>query len=314
VILRHVRAQAVFLLRADAYHAPCAHFSCAWYLVKKIFFTFFFFDSFLAGVTVHPESRPSRWHEIRTFPSWNCFGISCRGAIISCRQNSISWRVLWIKTLCHEIAPFIMKLQVSVMNQLSASWVTFLGSDSGPLFFNFFLTFMSDGHDGVVQCHTFRHEITATPRHEIGSFGAKFIVSGTQFRYSRNENCTSRHQFGTKMALSGAILQPGSRTRALHELNYGGLSSDVSLFLLKNQSKKCSPLVARKLGRYTHVYSGQWVCLHVRSGPAVRAVAAQSCLVRRLFLGTDHGESPGLIFARHTCTRMALSRIHCVEW
>jgi len=48
--------------------------------------------------------------------------------------------------------------------------------------------------------------------------------------------------------------------------------------------------------------------------PAVRAVAAQSCLVRRLFLGTDHGESPGLIFARHTCTRMALSRIHCVEW
>jgi len=55
---------------------------------------------------------------------------------------------------------------------------------------------MSDGHDGVVQCHTFRHEITATPRHEIGSFGAKFIVSGTQFRYSRNENCTSRHQFG----------------------------------------------------------------------------------------------------------------------
>ena len=29
VILRHVRAQAVFLLRADAYHAPCAHFSCA---------------------------------------------------------------------------------------------------------------------------------------------------------------------------------------------------------------------------------------------------------------------------------------------
>ena len=92
----------------------------------------------------HPESRPSRRHEIRTFPSWNCFGISCRGAIISCRQNWISWRVLWNKTLCHEIAPFVMKLQASVMNQLSASWVTFLGSDSGPLFFNFFLTFMSD--------------------------------------------------------------------------------------------------------------------------------------------------------------------------
>jgi len=28
---------------------------------------------------------------------------------------------------------------------------------------------------------------------------------------------------------------------------------------------------------------------------------------------SDHGESPGLFFARHTCTRMALSMIHCVE-
>ena len=171
---------------------------------------------------------------------------------------------------------------------------------------------MLDSHVGVVQFHTFRHQSTASPRYEIGSFGAKFIVSGTQFRYNRNENCTFRHQFGTKMALSGAILQPGSRTRALHELNYGGLSSDVSLFLLKNHSKKCSPLVARKLGRCTHVYSGQWVRLHVRSVPAVRAVAAQSCFVRRLLLGTDHGESPGLFFARHTCTRMALSRIDCI--
>ena len=63
----------------------------------------------------------------------------------------------------------------------------------------------------MVQFHTSRHEITAPPRHEIGRFGAKFIVSGTQFRYSRHENRTSRHQFGTKMALSGAKLQPGSR-------------------------------------------------------------------------------------------------------
>jgi len=55
------------------------------------------------------------------------------------------------------------------------------------IFFNFFFTFMSDGHVGVVQFYTFRHQLTASPRHEIGSFGAKFIASGTQFRYSRNE-------------------------------------------------------------------------------------------------------------------------------
>jgi len=79
------------------------------------------------------------------------------------------------------------------------------------IFFNFFFTFMSDGHVGVVQFYTFRHQLTASPRHEIGTFGAKFIVSGTPFRYNCNENCTFRHQFGTKMALSGAILPAGTR-------------------------------------------------------------------------------------------------------
>ena len=79
-------------------------------------------------------------------------------------------------------------------------------------FFNFFFTFMSDGHVGVVHFYTFRHQLTASPRHEIGTFGAKFIVSGTPFRYNWNENCTFRHQFGTEMAPSGAILQPGTRT------------------------------------------------------------------------------------------------------
>ena len=207
-----------------------------------------------------------------------------------------------------------MKLQASVMNQLSASWVTFLGSDSGPLFFNFFLTFMSDWSWRVVQFHTFRHEWTATPRHEIGSFGAKFIVSGTQFLYSWNENCTSRHQFGTKMALSGAILQPGSRIWALQELNYGGLSSVVSLFLLKNHSKNALCWLHESWGAapMSTVCNG-WACMFALSLQYVRwqhRHAWSGCFLFR----TDHGESPGLIFARHTCTRMALSRIHCVEW
>jgi len=77
-------------------------------------------------------------------------------------------------------------------------WSTFF-----KLFFNF--------HVGEVQFYTFRHQLTASPRHEIETFGAKFIVSGTPFRYNCNENCSFCHQFGTKMALSGAILQPGTR-------------------------------------------------------------------------------------------------------
>ena len=63
----------------------------------------------------------------------------------------------------------------------------------------------------MVQFYTFRHQLTASPRHEIETFGAKFIVSGTPFRYNCNENGSFCHQFGTKMALSGAILQPGTR-------------------------------------------------------------------------------------------------------
>ena len=85
----------------------------------------------------------------------------------------------------------------------------------------------------MVQFYTFRHQLTASPRHEIETFGAKFIVSGTPFRYNCNENCSFCHQFGTKMALSGAILQPGTRMWALHARNYGGLVCEVSLFLLK---------------------------------------------------------------------------------
>jgi len=42
----------------------------------------------------------------------------------------------WKCTFRHEIT-------LSDMNQLSATWMTFLRSDSGPAFFNFFLTFMS---------------------------------------------------------------------------------------------------------------------------------------------------------------------------
>ena len=86
------------------------------------------------------------------------------------------------------------------MNDFSPErfWSIFL-----KLFFNF--------HVGVVQFYTFFHQLTASPRHEIAHFFAQFIASGTLFRYNCNEICSFYHEFGTKMALSGAILQPGTR-------------------------------------------------------------------------------------------------------
>jgi len=83
-------------------------------------------------------------------------------------------------------------------------------------------------------------------------------------------------------------------------------------FYSKSLSKS-SVLVDQSWGAapMTTICNG-WTCITALSLQSVRWLHSHAW-AGFLFLGRDHGESPGPFFARHTCTRMALSMIHCVE-
>ena len=148
----------------------------------------------------------------------------------------------------------------------------------------------------MVQFYTFFHQLTASPRHEIALFFAQFIASGTPFRYNCNEICSFYHEFGTKMALSGAILQPGTRMWALHARNYGGLVCEVSFVFTQNRSKNALCWLHQSWGAapMTTICNG-WACMSALSLQYVRWQHRHAWSGFFVF-GTDHGESPGPFF------------------